>query len=396
MKINSESKIELRRFFSRKEKKYFIVWPESKTTFIELTAESFEALKLLKTGLSIAQVADILERNYEESFDVSDFVLELVDLGFVKTIDQITIPSNAKRKLTFSFIKKNHVAWIYSKPMLFSYTAMILLAGAILVSNPSYWPSYEDFFFVDNYLLTLVLSIAVGLALVFAHEFAHLIAGKAVGVDGSFSIGMRLFYPVVETNLTGLWSVPERQRILPFLAGMINDSLIVSLILVLFWLADHNLVAAFLVPFSLGRFLILVLLYGIVWQFLFFVRTDIYFVFSTLSGAKNLYGDSWQLIKNRILSYLGQRTKQLELSNRELRIVRTYSFFMLAGTVVSISTFIYYGFPILNEILMNSVSKIVPFGTVDSVQGTILFVLASIQIAGLIFYVLRGIWSISK
>jgi len=396
LKVNSESKIEVRKFFSRKENEYFIVWLESKTTFVELTPESFEALNLLKKGLPIAKVENILEKKYGEPFNVSDFVLELIELGFVKSIDQITIPSNKKRKITLSFIKKNHVAWIYSKPMLFLYIMIILFAAAILFFNPSYLPSYEDFFFVENYLLTLVLSIVMGLALIFIHEFAHLIAGKAVGVDGNFSIGMRLFYPVAETNLTGLWSVSRKQRILPFLAGMINDTLIISLILILFWLSDHNLIPECIVLFSFGKFVILILLYGIVWQFLFFVRTDIYFVFSTLSGAKNLYGDSWQLIKNKIFGYLGKEIDQLELSNKELRIVKIYSFFMFAGTIVSISTFIYYGIPILNEILLESISKIMLFGTADSVQGIILFILAFIQIVGLLFYIIRGIWRIVK
>ncbi len=147
------------------------------------------------------------------------------------------------------------------------YTLIILFAAAILFLNPTYLPSYQDFFFVDNYLLTFVLSIVSALALVFIHEFAHLIAGKAVGVDGNFSVGMRLFYPVAETNLTGLWSVPGKKRVLPFLAGMINDTLIISLILILFWLSDYGLIPTGFNPFSFGKFLILILFYGILWLF---------------------------------------------------------------------------------------------------------------------------------
>lgn len=396
MKINSESKIELRNFFSRKENKYFIVWPESETTFVELSHESFEALNLLKEGLSISKVEKVLEKKYGEPFNVSGFVSELIDLGFVKSIDQITLPSKTRRKITLSCIKKNHVAWIYSKTLLLLYTLIILFAAAILFLNPTYLPSYQDFFFVDNYLLTFVLSIVSALALVFIHEFAHLIAGKAVGVDGNFSVGMRLFYPVAETNLTGLWSVPGKKRVLPFLAGMINDTLIISLILILFWLSDYGLIPTGFNPFSFGKFLILILFYGILWQFLFFVRTDIYFVVLTLSGAKNLYGDSWRLIKNKILSSIGKKIEALKLSNKELQVVKIYSLFMLAGTIISISTFTFYGIPILNEILVESINKMMLFGTTDFVQGIILFILTSIQIGGLLFYIIGGIWRIVK
>ncbi len=121
-----------------------------------------------------------------------------------------------------------------------------------------------------------------------------------------------------------------------------------------------------------------------------------YFVVLTLSGAKNLYGDSWRLIKNKILSSIGKKIEALKLSNKELQVVKIYSLFMLAGTIISISTFTFYGIPILNEILVESINKIMLFGTTDFVQGIILFILTSIQIGGLLFYIIGGIWRIVK
>ena len=98
-----------------------MVWPESKTNFIELTPESFEALNLLKKDLSISEIEKILENKFGEPVNVKEFVLELIDLGFVKYVNHIKIKNNKKRKTTLSSIKKSHVSWIYSKPMLYFY-----------------------------------------------------------------------------------------------------------------------------------------------------------------------------------------------------------------------------------------------------------------------------------
>ena len=109
MKIDSKAKIEMHRFFSRKEEKCFIVWTESKNNFIELSTESFDALNLVKKGLKIIDVKNVLEEKYGEPFDVSDFVEELVELGFVKSIDKIPVELHSERKTSLSFIKKKQV-----------------------------------------------------------------------------------------------------------------------------------------------------------------------------------------------------------------------------------------------------------------------------------------------
>ena len=270
------------------------------------------------------------------------------------------------------------------------------VALLILFFNPSYLPSTTDFFFTENYLFTLIISIITALTLILIHEFAHLIAGKALGVDGNISIGMRLFYPVAETNLTGLWSLPKKQRLIPLLAGMLNDILIISIILIAFRLSDLGLFPKNTALFNFGKFVILILFYGLIWQFLFFIRTDIYFVVVTLSGAKNLYGDAWQFISNKILIFFGKKPVSLQLSNKELRIVKGYSIFMLSGTIISMLSFIYFGIPILYEILMQSINLIKLNDTASFIEGSILFILASIQIIGLLYFIIQSTRKVKK
>jgi putative peptide zinc metalloprotease protein len=394
LQIDSEAKIELHKFYSRKEQDCFIVWTELKTNFVELSTESFNALNLIEKGLTIIDVQNVLEKKYGEPFNVSDFVEELVELGFVKSIDEIPVKSSQERNSSLSFIKKKHVYLIYSKPMLLIYSSIIFSGILILFFNPSYLPSYENFFFVDNYLLTMLVSIVSVFVLVFIHEFAHLIAGKAVGVYGNFSIGMRLFYPVAETNLTGLWSVPRKKRYIPFLAGMLNDALIISIIIIFFWLSENGVVFGISVPFSFFKFLILIMFYGIFWQFLFFVRTDIYFVVSTFLGTKNLYNDSWNLIRNKFLSFLKRETKEAEIDKKEMKIIKIYSIFMLLGTIISLLFFFFLGLPILLEILAVSVDKLILFGTIEFVEGLVLFLVTFVQLGGILFYLIKGISSI--
>lgn len=391
MKIASESKVEVRDFSSREEDGYYIVWTASSSQFVELPRESFEALSLLNAGLSMANVSRELEEKYGAPFDISDFVSRLVDLGFVKSIDGVALPPGKRRRVSLPFVRQRHVAWIYSKPLMVLYLVLIGSALVILVYNPAYRPSYRDFFFAEDHSVNLLLSMIAVIALIFLHEFAHLIAGRSVGVDGFFTVNLRLFYPVAETNLSDLWRLRKRQRLLPFLAGILNDTLIASLILIGLWSADRGLLCTSLSLIAFGKFILLILSSGIIWQLMFFMRTDIYFVISTLTGARNLYGDAWRLIANKILRSWGKEPEPLQLSNRESRIVRIYSVFMFTGTLLSVATFGYYGIPVLIEILVESITLMTVVGSMEFVRGAISFAVVAVQLGSIMLFSVRSI-----
>ena len=116
----------------------------------------------------------------------------------------------------------------------------------------------------------------------------------------------------------------------------------------------------------------------------------------TLSGAKNLYGDAWQFISNKILIFFGKTPVPLQLSNRELRIVKVYSIFMLSGTIISMLSFIYFGIPILYEILRQSINLMMSSDIASFIEGSILFIMASIQIIGLLYFIIISTRKVKK
>jgi len=399
LNLQDDSVVQLRQFLWRKEDDKLIVWAEEVSNFIELTEGSFNALKLLQQGKSVNEVSRSLKEEFSESYDVKEFISELVKLGFVSSIDGIPVPLIPAKGKTFPFIETGHVNWVYSKPLLVFYLVLIFFTGLIVISNPTYLPEYSDYFFYDSYLLVLTISILTGLVLVFIHELSHLIAGKAVGIHGYFSLSMRLYFPVVETNLTHLWSIPRRKRYMPFLAGILTDGLIVSLSVILLWFSDHGLLPQVEYLCAFGKFLVLILFYGIMWQFLFFIRTDIYYVISNLLGCRNLYGDSWRLIYNTFSSLLGHERKSLDIPPKELKVVKLYAPFMFVATILTVSLFTLFGIPTLIEIVINSIQMMELGYGVDLtifIEGLFTSCLVSLQIIGFLFFLTRSLLHFRK
>jgi putative peptide zinc metalloprotease protein len=395
LEIRDDSKIDFSNISWRKEDQFYIVWVEGTSNFIELDENSFRAYKLLNDGNTPEKVSEALKNLYKKTYDVKNFIYELLEIGFISAIDSIPISSVSKTKKNFAFLKKQYVSWIYSKPFLLLYLTFILLAFFVLLFNPKYLPSYSDFFLFENYIFNLAIFFSVGLVLIFFHELAHLIAGKVVGVDSYFSIGLRLYIPVAETNLTQLWSVPRKKRYLPFLAGMLNDTLLLSLMVFILWFIDLNPNSFLLQISAFARLTILLLYYSLIWQFLLFIRTDIYFAISNFFRCRNLYSDSWNFILNFFLKVFKRKQLEQNIPQKELKVIKIYAPIMFFSTILALLLFAIFALPIFSFVFIEGINRMlagIQGNIMFFVEGLLLTCLIGIQLFSFILFTIRSLF----
>jgi hypothetical protein len=176
--------------------------------------------------------------------------------------------------------------------------------------------------------------IATSIALAFCHEVAHWLASRAAGIGPRFAVSLRWFFPVFETDVSELWSLPPRRRYSAFMAGMAWDTLVLSTFLALRVAWSHGYVD---LPPLLVRFAGLVVVLEVLalsWQALVFLRTDLYAVLVTRLGCFNLYRVSYLVLRRRF-GLLGRRATA-ELADAHPRDVRAAGWFgllTLAGIV---------------------------------------------------------------
>ena len=119
-------------------------------------------------------------------------------------------------------------------------------------------------------------------------------------------ISRRFYYAVYETRLDGLVSVPRRERYLVILAGLVADVLVVATLI---------LVAAATggTPRGLCLALAFTTVPRIMWQFLFYLRTDVYVLLTTVLGLDDLDGAARQRLR-RLLRRGGRGRSALRRS----------------------------------------------------------------------------------
>ncbi len=222
--------------------------------------------------------------------------------------------------------------------------------------------SYNHIFFSPYFtVIELALFLAQFPGILF-HEFFHMMAGQRLGIPSRMGIGRRLYFLVFETYLTGLWSVPRRARYLPFLAGMLADVL---------WISLFTIGASFAytpsAPYSFPAFclaLAFTTTLRLIWQFYFYLQTDIYYVITNAFRCIDLQQTTRRYLLNRFYRLIGRPDK---LEDEELwypqdrQIARWYAPIFSLGYLFSILTFLLLGLPItirsLSGVALHLVSR---------------------------------------
>lgn len=286
-----------------------------------------ELVRRLEQGSSPNEAARWYEEQYGETVDVAEFLEVLGDLDLLvrQGEDVATIRVVRWRRLG---------AALFSPPAWIAYGIIVAAAVGAMVHDHRLIPRYQHIFFTRSSLTILTLGIVLGqVPWMLLHEAFHALAGRRLGLNSRLSIGRRFYYVVFVTSLDGLVAVPRRKRYLPMLAGMVLDVVAVaSLTLGASALASSGGAGVFFYKLFLS------MAFGVVirlaWQFYFFLRTDLFFLASTVLGCNDLQGASRQHLANRVKILLRRRSRVESMdawTDRDVAVARWYSWLMVAG-----------------------------------------------------------------
>lgn len=312
-------------------------------SFAAFPEDGAELLKKIQAGLPPQEAAAWYEQQYGEPIDIDDFLEALRDLQFVREGADADAPLAPAKTVSLQWLGKamfSPVAWLV-------YALVIGYCGYLMIRFPYLRLSYNHIFFSPYFTVIELGLFFVQFPGIFFHEFYHMMAGQRLGIPSRMGIGRRLYFIVFETHLTGLWSVPRKARYLPFLAGMLGDVL---------WMALLTIVASFAytpsVPYSFSGFclaLAFTTLLRFIWQFYFYLQTDIYYVITNAFRCVDLQQTTRRYLLNRFYRLIG-RTDKMEDEElwypRDRQIAPWYAPIFSLGYLFSTLTFLLLGLPV--------------------------------------------------
>jgi len=349
--------------------------------------EGADMLRILEAGGTLETAADKWHQQTGETLDLADFVAIIEDLGFVVGENEVRVEPAAVRWQRLGRALFSPAAWVL-------YAAVIAGGLAAMIVEPGLRPSYRNVFFTSHLSFIPVALALTQFPLLLLHEGFHALAARRLNLPSTLGIGRRLYYLVAETRLDSLYSVPRAQRYLPFFAGALVDAVGVGAFTLLS--AAGRLWGA--PPWLSGLALALAFsgVLRIVWECLFYLETDFYYVIKTATGCTDLHGAAKSRVRawGRALLRRPPAPVTAEWSDRDLAVARWYAPLMVAGYGLSLGTFVLVAVPTTVRFwttVLHRLDGSQPV-TTASIVDTVFFVLLSLAELGLLAYVTVRDW----
>lgn len=283
---------------------------------------SFEINKTVFDLLTILQKTDTLDKAAEEYSDLQGVCYTSADLlniinKKISILFQESITSKRKQFIySICLLPPNTVDKISSifqflyrgKAYIYVYIVNIILASFFLINH------YEKLSFsltnLDLYKFILVFIILF--LSTFFHELGHASASKYCGVPpGEIGFGIYINIPVFYTDVTNIWKLSRKQRLLVNIGGVYFQ----CLLLIPCYFLYHN------VPNSLIGYLILATNLNFLFVLNPFFKFDGYWIISDLLGIPNLRKRTNELFFYFVKKGIGNMNlKKPDLLNLKLSI----------------------------------------------------------------------------
>lgn len=363
--FSSDSRVDVYPFTRQSDGDEIVIGRSDLNAYVSLPPDAIEILDQLAAGMTLQEAEDAYRARHGETPDLVAFLQELATFGLVRPQSDLDWSLGRRTvKYHFTGVSEVFARRLFSPAAFGFYGAVVALAAWAVLLDPSVIPGRQALYFTrDTTLKTAILAL-LGYASVFVHEMGHLLAARATGVQSRMGLSNRLWMLVAETDMTGLWAVPRRARILPILAGPLTDLVSGSLLIGLLFAVHRSWTTFPALGLEIVRALLFVYMMRIFWQFFFFMRTDIYFLVATVFGCKSLMRDSRTLLGNLWARFRRSRPvlEQSYLTGRELRVVRAYSVFYLIGTGFAYASLLFITLPLMFHFIVRT-SQAISAGT---------------------------------
>lgn len=275
----------------------------------------------LKSGKTPEDVSVYLKKNKGIDIDVGKFIDDLNKINFLK--NKRTPVNNTSYAIGKVFNK------IIDSVSFRIMITVLFIFELFLISKFSfgYFFDYNYTFVFKNTALSIIFYFVLSWISVVFHELAHYYSASGYKLHATFNLGTRLQFLVAQTVMDNPYSLPKKKRISIYLSGIISDLFVCEICFLVIILSRFILVV------NIARCLLFIKVSAIIWQFLFYMKTDMYYVFSDLVGETNLMSQAENYLKD----------KSKTVSN----IVKFYSIFLVIGRLVTISYFIFLELPII-------------------------------------------------
>ncbi len=360
--------------------------------YISVPGIGADIIERLSLGRTVAEIERELAADGGEEIDVLGFVEELRrSYDFVHRIDGVTVSEPEAPRDRFAWIPAKVGAALFGPKMYIAAGGLLLLSIGWIARDPSALPTVADFFAVSSPAVNVALAAAFAWSLLFLHELAHVAAARPFGVPCRIGIGHRFVFPVAETDMTGIVMAPRRERYRAYLAGMLIDSLLFTAGVGVAALQTVGVLMLEAQASALVRMVHFHALHMLLFQCLFFLKTDLYYVITTYARCGELLEHTYVFLRRLLrLARPADDEAWAAVPARERKLIYGYAAFVVVGLALTLYWFFSYYLPLTYRLCALAFDRLAayPVGFWPGVEALLL-----LAVQGLPFGLLLNSWA---
>jgi hypothetical protein len=387
--VNRESIIKMHPLQFRKEnEEETMVGRSDIGDFIIVPNIAIEIIELLDSGKNITEVEQIIERKTGTYVDVLSFADTLTnEYKFVHMLDGKETNPKVVKKVYSSKITKEIGRLFFNPVTYFIYFILIVSSLYLIASNSQYRPNITDLFMFDSITYSILILFITRILFGYLHEIGHLLAARANGINSHIQLSHRMFFLTFETDMSSIFLVDPQKRYVPFLAGIIWDLNVMAIGTWVLFMQEVGFIPHSVLLISIIKIINISIIFGLIFQFLFFMNTDLYYVFTTFLNCKNLIHNT-HIYFHQFYRELKSKEKE-EWKNiyaHEKKVTKWFAWFYIFG-VIFIIWFVLFQIKIVVNIVLIEFQQFLvsPLWSMDFFNGILLIFLLVIPFGALIW-----------
>ncbi|WP_232698192.1 hypothetical protein [Brevibacillus daliensis] len=377
VQIHMQSRVDMSHLSIQPDGDEYTVGDPNLREFIRVPEEAVMVIRLMDGSKTVEEVQAKLLTEHGVEVDVLDFAEALLEMNLIRSVDDQILIEHTQIEAKEWMRKLGQ--FFYGKVGVTLYSICAAAVVAIYLVRTDLFPTFQDAFVLSSIGLNTLLIFVVSWFLLLIHEIGHLLAAARLGISARLRLSLRLYWLVVETDMTGMWSQPKQQRYVPYLAGMLWDSvLLLGALFVQLMLSTESF------WFGFSKMVALVLLFRLTWQFLVFIRTDMYFVMINSTNTSNLMMNTQTFLKSLVRIKLKEEEAREwdNLSAQEKTVSKRYSLFYVLGCGIALWLLVALQIPIVYQTLMIAGQNMLqnPLTTIQFWDGSIVAILFVLEV----------------
>jgi putative peptide zinc metalloprotease protein len=343
MSLTLDSRLLLVPVEIRMDKKHFIVEDKTSGEFYEMPEVCIDAIKLINHGEQLGGIERILKETYPmEDVNLLHFAEQLLNLELIDEIDGLKVERQQHQGPRFGFLQISPKVgkFFFNKVSYPIYFVFFVVNIVLFIMNPSLFPHHKDIFVFDIMVLNVILWMTITFLLVLIHELGHVLAMRSHDLPTKVEISHRLFFVVLETDMSSVWKLAPKDRNILFLAGLCFDTVLLFIALIIQLMFPNGPG----ITIGLMNLAIFDIVLRMIYQCCFYMKTDLYFFFENVTGCYNLMENAQQKIRKHLL-FLKRKLHEEVVFSGEKNTIFLYSIFYFLGVAITITLFFTYYIP---------------------------------------------------